>query len=350
MIRSKAATGLRTRKIRRWWCHDCQRAFSQQRQEAQRHIGYELGLILRAAHLYFDREASYRAVGRELHVRPYRIFQWIDALGENAKSFVEVAKELKPSWDGYLLLDGKVIFVQGEHYSLLLSADAATQDVPIASFAPSERAQHWEPMLECLRDEIGYPLKGLVIDGDWGLWSACQKLFPRVPLQLCVRHMGQFLHYHFRYLYKGSGKGVEAFKALAFRLLYVKSQPQRDFWLKIWQQRRQAFKYCGLEKEILSFEDKLPFLFTHLDHPGMPRTTNIIEGIIRQLSRKIDDTDGFESTETAWRSLRLLIMRYRFHRFTDSRLQGHNGKAPLELAGVNIDNIDWVQFSQKKHQ
>jgi len=175
-------------------------------------------------------------------------------MGENCKGFVEVAKELKPSWDGYLLLDGKVIFVQGEHYSLLLSTDATTQDVPIASFAPGDRAQHWEPMLKCLRDEIGYPLKGVVIDGDWGLWSACQKVFPRVPLQLCVRHMGQFLHYHFRYLYKGSGKGVEAFKALAFRLLYVKSQPQRDFWLRIWGQRRQAFKYCGLEKEILSFE------------------------------------------------------------------------------------------------
>lgn len=321
--------------------------FTVQRQKTPQHVRYEPSLILRAAHLYFDREASYRAVGRELHVDPYRVFQWIDALGSNCKSFAEVAQELKPCWGGYLLLDGKSIFVQGEEYSLLLSADATTQDVPTASFASSEASEYWKPMLRSLTDEIGYPLKGLIVDGDRGLWKACRELFPRLPLQLCVRHAEQFLHYYFRYLYKGSGRGVQAFLDLASKLLYVDSHEKLRFWLGTWQKRRQVFKGCGLEREILSFEDKIPFLFTHLDHPGMPRTSNIIEGIIRQLSRKIDDTDGFNFTETAWRSIQLLIMRYRFHRFTDSRLEGHNGKSPLELGGVNIDGIDWVKFSQK---
>jgi len=31
-------------------------------------------------------------------------------------------------------------------------------------------------------------------------------------------------------------------------------------------------------------------IWVHLEHPGLPRITNIIEGIIRQLSRKLDDT------------------------------------------------------------
>lgn len=304
---------------------------------------------MRAAHLYFDREASYRAVGRDLHVRPYRVFQGIDALGENCKSFVEVAQELKPCWGGYLLLDGKTIYVKSDRHSLLLSADAATHDIPTAHFAPEEASEYWKPLLLSLRDEIGYPFKGLIVDGDPALLSACREIFPRLPLQICVRHREQYLQHYFRYLYQGSGRGVQTFLDLATRLLYVSSEEELGFWLKVWQERRQAFKYCGLEREILSFEDKMPFFFTHLDHPGMPRTTNVIEGIIRQLSRKIDDTDGFESTETAWRSIQLLIMRYRFHRFTDSRLEGHNGKAPLELAGVNIEGIDWVQFSQKQH-
>lgn len=311
-------------------------------------MGYELGLILRAAHLYFDREASYRAVGRELHVRPYRLFQWIDALGENSKSFVEVAQELKPSWGGYLLVDGKTIYVKSEHHALLLSADATTQDIPLASLALEEASQSWEAVLKTLTEQIGYPLKGLIIDGDRGLWSASRKLFPRLPLQLCVRHAEKFLHYYFRYLYKGSSPAVPPFVELATKLLYVNSHQELNYWLKIWQDQQQAFNSSGLEREVLSFEEKMAYLFTHLDHPEMPRTTNIIEGIIRQLSRKIDDTDGFNSVETAWRSLRLLIMRYRFHRFTDSRLEGHNGKAPLELAGVNIEDIDWVQFSQKQ--
>jgi hypothetical protein len=307
----------------------------------------EPSLRFHAAHLYFDREASYRALARQLHVGRHRVFQWIDALGGNCKTFVDVARELRPQWGGFLLLDGKTIYVRGEKHALLLCADAQTHDIPEARLAPAERTEYCEPMLESLRDEIGFPIRGITLDGDWGLWRACQHVFPDVPLQLCVRHTDQYLCSYFKYEYTGSGRGVQEFLDLARRLLYATSKPHLADLLGIWQERRQALKYCGLEHELLSFEDKTPYLFTHLDHPGMPRTTNIIEGIIRQLSRKIDKTDGFESVETAWHSLQLLIMRYRFHRFTDARTEGHNGKAPLELAGVNIGGVDWAKFSQK---
>ncbi len=113
-----------------------------------------------------------------------------------------------------------------------------------------------------------------------------------------------------------------------------------------------------MEAEYFSFMDKIPYTGTHFFHPGMPRTNSIIEGVIRILSRKIDDTDGFESfppeadptqaDETAWNSLKLLIMNYRFHPFSCSRIKYHNGLSPLELAGVDISIFNWVEFSQKK--
>ncbi len=68
----------------------------------------------RAAKLYFTEESSYRAVGRQLGVTPLTAFRWIDELGENCKSFAEAAAELKPKWGGYLLADGKAIFIKGE--------------------------------------------------------------------------------------------------------------------------------------------------------------------------------------------------------------------------------------------
>ena len=43
------------------------------------------------------------------------------------------------------------------------------------------------------------------------------------------------------------------------------------------------------------------------------------------------------AVETTRHILQLLITRYRFHRFTDARTEGHNGKAPLELAGVTLE-------------
>jgi hypothetical protein len=56
---------------------------------------------------------------------------------------------------------------------------------------------------------------------------------------------------------------------------------------------------------------------------------------------------GFESFETAWNFLKLLIMNYQFHPFSCSRIKDHNGLSPLELAGVDISNLNWVKCSQK---
>ena len=89
-------------------------------------------------------------------------------------------------------------------------------------------------------------------------------------------------------------------------------------------------------------------IWVHLEHPGLPRITNIIEGIIRQLSRKLDDTDGFNYPETAWNSIKLLIMRHRFKKFSRSRINGHNGHSPLSPARAKTTRINRVRFSQKQ--
>jgi len=102
----------------------------------------------------------------------------------------------------------------------------------------------------------------------------------------------------------------------------------------------------GLAKELENFKSKFKNLWVHFYHPGMPSTTNVLEGIIRQLSRKIDDTDGFNSPTTAWNSLKLLIMNYRFKKFSCSH-NGNNRKSPLELAKVKTNKINWIRFSQK---
>lgn len=186
------------------------------------------------------------------------------------------------------------------------------------------------------------------MDGDLGLWAAVGRIFPGVPVQLCVRHVENFLSYYFRYKYKGSGRGVENFLEIAHEILYPPDVEQWRQKVDLFKSHRKTWRGCGLDAEFLSFLEKIPYTGTHFFHPGMPRTNNIIEGIIRNLSRKINDTDGFESLETAWNSLKLLIMSYRFHPFSCSRNKTHNGLSPLGLARVDISNINWVEFSQRK--
>lgn len=296
--------------------------------------------------MYFTAEASYRAVAKTLHVSRNTIFHELNQLGDNCKSFESITHELQPRWCGYLLIDGKTIRIKKEKEALLLTADAHTQDIPCAGLFDAEDAINYTELLESVKNDINYPIKGITVDGDPALLSAISSVFPDVPLQLCVRHYWENVQNHFKYHYRGIPDGVPRFLDLLQRMLYAKNIAHLDHLYNEYLDRLDYFRTTGLGKEMDRFENNFGRLWAHLYHPGMPRTTNILEGIIRQLSRKIDNTDGFSSKKTAWNSLKLMIMNYRFKRFSCSRIEGHNGKSPLELAGVDTSNIHWVTFSK----
>lgn len=285
-------------------------------------------------------------MSRQLRIRTNTIFELINELGQNCKSFVEVAEELKPCWSGYLLADAKTIFVKKEKFYLLLTADALTQDIPMATFSFSEDYPSYYELLKTLRDEIKFPLKGITTDGDPGLLKAVKAVFPDASSQLCTKHLDSYHRYYFNYLYQGNRDGIDLFLKLTSQLLFASDLWRLEYLLQAYFESRPYLQSVGLTKELEDFESKFKNFWVHLYHPGMPSTTNILEGIIRQLSRKINDTDGFNSPETAWNSLKLLIMNYRFKKFSCSH-NGNNHKSPLKLAKVKTNNINWIQFSQK---
>jgi len=345
---TKAITvqGKRQRKIQRYYCLNCSKWFSQ-RAGSKRTRRYEPSLILKAADLYFNAESSYRAVSRQLYVRPYQIFLWLNELGSYCKSFEEVAKKFSPHYTGYLVADGTTISVKGEHNQLLLTADVESQDIPYALLSKSEDYHNWKMTLLGLRDEIHYPARGAVIDGDPGLLRSLREVFPGIPIQLCVRHLHSYHVYHLKYQFQGPKEGIEPFLDITHRMLYAKNPKHLQYLFQEYNAMRDYLIESRLEAELVNFESKFDFIWTHFKYPGLPRTNNIIEGIIDQLKHKITDCHGFEYADTAWNCLKMIIMNYRFHKFTCSRVNGHNGKSPLELAGVNTQGINWIKFSQK---
>jgi len=54
--------------------------------------------------------------------------------------------------------------------------------------------------------------------------------------------------------------------------------------------------------------------------------------------------EGFATLASAERFCRLLVGCYRFKRFTDSCRRANNGKAPGELAGIDLAGRDWLTF------
>lgn len=275
------------------------------------------------------------------------VWSWVQELGAHCKGFAQVARELRPKWSGYLLADGRTVHIRGVKHALCLTADAGTQDIPNAGLFSHEDYRAWKEIFMKAK-ALGYPLKGLILDEDPALWAAATTVFPFVPIQVCVVHvmrsLGRWLHFTGHIPINIH----RPFLDLCHKLCYAANRSHLARLHAEWDAARPQFLAEGLQDAVALFEARFPHLWTHLDHPGMPRNTNVAEGIIRQLGRKLDDTDGFQSYATAWATIKLLIMRYRFHPFYCSRQRWHNGHSPLSLAGVDTKCLNWVSFARSR--
>ena len=85
--------------------------------------------------------------------------------------------------------------------------------------------------------------------------------------------------------------------------------------------------------------------------PEIPRTTNLIEGFhSTTLEIRFTSIRGFKKEQNARNYINALILKYRFHKFTDckKKFKNLNGRSPLEIAAPknhqNFRNHDWVRF------
>lgn len=105
---------------------------------------------------------------------------------------------------------------------------------------------------------------------------------------------------------------------------------------------RRRFKGIGNVNVVRALERNFKVYMAHHFTPLLPADNNVTENVIKQLNKKLRLMEGFQSLESAERYVRLLVGYYRFKRFTDS-CRG-NGKSPLELSGVDLQDRDWLSF------
>jgi len=93
------------------------------------------------------------------------------------------------------------------------------------------------------------------------------------------------------------------------------------------------------------------FLKRHWEHlmvhhrvAGLPRTTNFVENVNKQLERRFKTIEAFQSSRTAIHYTNLLVAYLRQKPYTDCRKSRRscNGKSRLEMAGVKTDQ-DWFK-------
>jgi len=84
--------------------------------------------------------------------------------GQQAKTPLEVASELRPKWSGLLGVDGKELPIRGQELTVLIAQDVGTFDPVLFGLAESENRQEAKRFFLTIKEVLHYPTKGIVSD------------------------------------------------------------------------------------------------------------------------------------------------------------------------------------------
>jgi hypothetical protein len=281
--------------------------------------------------------------------------------------------------------------------------DYLTHDVPIFETCLSENSFDIERIFLQLK-ELGYPLKVIICDETMGqIAEIAKRVFPKVVIQICLTHYSKTIErtfvcnsakrtykslqkqldylgesplistrHHDRKKARGLTNEMADLESEYGYLWIVQSLFHELFWqvknseeLNIWEDKfnetisRMDLKNYPHAKKIQDryqdYYEKRDGITASILHPelNIPKTTNLIEGFnSTTLEIRFTTIRGFEKEEYAKNYINALILKYRFHKFTDCKKQFKhlNKKSPLQIAnpmndfGFNFENGDWIKF------
>jgi hypothetical protein len=299
---------------------------------------------------YIEDNASLRAVGNSIGISERGLLNWVMEYGKNSRSPLEVALELKPKWSGLLGVDGKELKIKGRDFTILVAQDIPTFDPVFFSLVDGENVEDSKRFFFIIRDVLKYHLQGIVSDLGRGrvFISLIEKIFPDIPHQACVVHFSSYVERTIpkskkSIYYRENGILRETISNILFAQNFNDTEEIFHRLLLA----RDLFKAPYHKRVINSLERHFDLLTAHFHYPFLVRDNNVTENLIKQLNRKLKQSGGFKSIENAYNFLKLWFIYYRFKPFTNSNEPYRNGKAPIEFAKVNINNLDWLAFSQQ---
>jgi len=190
--------------------------------------------------------------------------------------------------------------------------------------------------------------KGIISDLLPEFFGVSQRLLPKIPHQFCTYHALKATERYVKYHYSGGDKfWANRFLFVTKIICQCKTLETAQRALAYLERHQEELRRAKLLKRMNILRLRFPHLIKRFQDPNLRPDNNIIENVIRQLNQKFKKVAGFERRNTAFNSISLLIIHYRFHKFTCSRIPGNNGKSPLEIAGVDTSHLNWVRFSQR---
>ncbi|MCK5472246.1 transposase [Candidatus Gracilibacteria bacterium] len=317
---------------------------------------------------HLEDSSSYRTIQKRNRLTKNTACKTVNEAAQTIKDSFWVARNLKPKWGGILVFDGTYIRVKNQFAKLarrlgwyqderflhkmivLLGVDFHTRDLPHYSLGDNENMIDLVMYFQQLK-ENGYDTKILVRDGNQRISKAAEHVYGRpIITQLC--------HYHFLSKFDekiackellAERQFITELKNRICSIIYASDiglacKRMNDFMVNQNQFRISKTMNELSDKFIRDFEQ----LTMYLQYPKgyVPRTSNMVEGMNRQLKGRLRSMCGFESISSAENYIRLWCLKRRFQKFTDCKkpYQNFNGRAPLEIAGCSISKLDYLKL------
>jgi transposase-like protein len=347
-----------------------------------------------------EQRESYRVQAKRIweksgrKIGPTTVNHMVLEIALRCKSAREMSEELRPHWEGYLLVDEKMVSVRGGrrwYYHGVDSTGEIAHSRSVTELSSTQARRFFEEITE----DLSYPLRGIITDFDSSLTSAVERRYPEIPHQLCLKHAFAILERTIGYtpyaqrrewnrttlrsdfeklrdkrgiwVEKARGEFMESYRAhepLAGKhqrlwellqelrgILFASSRALAERRLTDLRRRRLSSSVTQEKRRAIRFLDRFwEKLMTYHAHKGMPRTTNLVESVNKQIERRMKSIEGFQSGKNADAYMNLLIAYLRQKPYTDCRGERKkcNGKSRLECAGVKLGSSDWLQYAISK--
>ena len=271
----------------RWFCRSCAKSGTKKRPDTTKYWKRKLFLHWIIGTLSLTQIADHKSYARETLSRSFSAF-W-----ENLPT-PEIPESLS---DTYLVADA--IYLSGHNECVLIGRTGLNHVFWL--FARQETLAAWTDFIRMIPKP-----RALICDGQSGLLSAVKGLWPEVKVQRCLPHMQRL----------GIQKLTRRPKTPAgqelLRLVYdthaVKTAQARDKWLtdfETWGQRWERFlkertygehpggkrtwwyTHRRIRAMKYTLTQALDNLFTHIECPGVPSTTNLVEGGINSRIKEL---------------------------------------------------------------
>jgi transposase-like protein len=274
----------------------------------------------------------------------------IEQLSEKIPDNSQITEWLQPKESGYYALDGTYLKYRGREFVLLVLFDVVTLDIVNWEIAIDETEKSYTKLLKNAYTEYYEGAKGFFCDGDPGLLKALKKLFPNVPIQLCVFHkysrVGQIIP--FRRIRTEIDREIKhKVEAVLFALSKedaIRSLKELKEYANNNKQNKKLQELIGILKR------NFDLLLTHFDNPEMSPYNNVLEGFNYIVKRKTKLMKGFKKPVNIKRWINLIMLDWRFHKLNESEYKVRRNKSPLELAGCELPKIyNWMRFVRENY-